>query len=291
MTTHTFVKKFLSSLNVNKSTGLDKIGPKNLKLSADVIPPSILYIVNKSISISQFPDLWKEAKVKPLFKSGSKDDINNYRPISILPTVSKLIEKWVEMQFSQYLNEFNLLHKSQSGLRPRHSTESALILMVDSWLKAINEGKIVGCVLVDFRKAFDLVGHDILLRKLKCYKCNDSCLSWFESYLCHRKQRVPLNNNLSSTSEVIHGVPQGSILGPLLFLIFINDLPLYLQNNTSTIDLYADDTTIYYSCSNTLMLERNLQKSLDCLLIWCRENGMTLNTDKTKVMLITNELK
>ena len=245
MTTHTFVKKFLSSLNVNKSTGLDNIGPKILKLSADVITPSILYIVNKSISISQFPDLWKEAKVKPLFKSGCKDDINNYRPISILPTVSKLIEKWVEMQFSQYLNEFNLLHKSQSGFRPRHLTESALILMVDSWLKAINEGKIVGCVLVDFRKAFDLVDHEILLRKLKCYKCNDSCLSWFESYLCHRKQRVSLNNNLSSTSEVIHGVPQGSILGPLLFLIFINDLPLYLQNNTSTIDLYADDTTIY----------------------------------------------
>ena len=291
MTTHTFVKKFLSSLNVNKSTGLDNIGPKILKLSADVITPSILYIVNKSISISQFPDLWKEAKVKPLFKSGSKDDINNYRPISILPTVSKLIEKWVEMQFSQYLNEFNLLHKSQSGFRPRHSTESALILMVDSWLKAINEGKIVGCVLVDFRKAFDLVDHEILLRKLKCYKCNDSCLSWFESYLCHRKQRVSLNNNLSSTSEVIHGVPQGSILGPLLFLIFINDLPLYLQNNTSTIDLYADDTTIYYSCSNILMLERNLQKSLDCLQIWCRENGMILNTDKTKVMLITSRQK
>ena len=133
--------------------------------------------------------------------------------------------------------------------------------------------------------------HEILLRKLKCYKCNDSCLSWFESYLCHRKQRVSLNNNLSSTSEVIHGVPQGSILGPLLFLIFINDLPLYLQNNTSTIDLYADDTTIYYSCSNILMLERNLQKSLDCLQIWCRENGMILNTDKTKVMLITSRQK
>ena len=291
LTTHTFVKKFLSSLNVNKSTGLDNIGPKILKLSADVITPSILYIVNKSISISQFPDLWKEAKVKPLFKSGSKDDINNYRPISILPTVSKLIEKWVEKQFSQYLNEFNLLHKSQSGFRSRHSTESALILMVDSWLKAINEGKIVGCVLVDFRKAFDLVDHEILLRKLKCYKCNDSCLSWFESYLCHRKQRVSLNNNLSSTSEVIHGVPQGSILGPLLFLIFINDLPLYLENKTSTIDLYADDTTIYYSSSDTLMLERNLQKSLDCLQIWCRENGMILNTDKTKVMLITSRQK
>ena len=110
----------------------------------------------------------------------------------------------------------------------------------------------VGCVLVDFRKAFDLVDHEILLRKLKCYKCTDSCLSWFESYLCNRKQRVSLNNNLSDASDVIHGVPQGSILEPLLFLIFINDLPLYLKDNGCTIDLYADDTTIYYSYCDKL---------------------------------------
>ena len=101
--------------------------------------------------------------------------------------------------------------------------------------------------IVSFRKAFDLVDHEILLRKLKCYKCTDSCLSWFESYLCNRKQRVSLNNNLSDASDVIHGVPQGSILGPLLFLIFINDLPLFLKDNGCTIDLYADDTTIYYT--------------------------------------------
>ena len=137
-----------------------------------------------------------------------------------------------------------------------HSTESALILMTDSWLKAINEGKMVGCVLVDFRKAFDLVDHEILLRKFKCYKCTDSCLSWFESYFCNRKQRLSLNNFLSDASDVIHGVPQGSILGPLLFLIFINDLPLYLKDNGCTI--YADDTTIYYSNCDKLELERNL---------------------------------
>ena len=109
-----------------------------------------------------------------------------------MPTLLKLIEKWVESQFSQFSNDFQLLHKFQSGFRSKHS--SALILMIGSWLKAINEGDMVGCVLVDFRKAFDLVDHQILLKKLQCYKFNDSCLSWFESYLSYRTQRVSLYN-------------------------------------------------------------------------------------------------
>ena len=282
---------FLSNLNVNQSTGLDNIGPIILETSANVITPSRFFIVNKSISSGQFPTAWREAKVKPLFKSGSKDDINNYRPISILPTISKLTEKWVEKQFSQYLTDFKLLHKSQSGFRPKHSTNSALILMIIFWLKAINEGKAVGCGLVDLRKAFDFVDHEILLTKLRSYKCNDSGLSWFKSYLCNRTQPVSLNNNLSDASNIIYGVPQGSILGPLLFLIFINDLPLYIQNNSSTVDLYAGDTTIYFSKHDELVLERNLQNSLGCLQMWCQQNGMILNIDKTKVMLITSRQK
>ena len=122
---------FLSNLNVNKSTGLDNIGPKILKLSANILAPSLMYIVNKSITVGEFSCLWKEAKVKPLFKSGAKDEINNYRPIFILPTVSKLIKKWVDSQFFKYLDNFNLLHKSRSRFRPKHSTESALILMIE----------------------------------------------------------------------------------------------------------------------------------------------------------------
>ena len=133
--------------------------------------------------------------------------------------------------------------------------------------------------------------HQILLKKLQCYKCNDSCLSWFESYLSNRTQRVSLNNNLSDAANVIYGVPQGSILGPLLFLIFINDLPLYIQSTSTSVDLYADDTYFYCSSHDKLVLERKLQASLDCLQRWCHENGMVLNTDKTKVMLITSRQK
>ena len=144
LTNETFVRKFLTNLNVNQSTGLDNIGPKILKL-AKVLTPSLTFIVNKSILSDEFPSYWKETKVKPLLKSGANDDINNYRPISF-PTVSKLIEKWVDSQFSVYLNNFNLLHKSQSGFRPKHSTETALIHMIDPWLRAVNAGKFIGCI-------------------------------------------------------------------------------------------------------------------------------------------------
>ena len=169
-----FVRNSLSNFNVSKATSLDNIGPKILKISANImilkisaniIATSLVYIINKSVISGSFPSMWKAAKVKPLFNSGDKDEINNHRPISILPTKSKLIEKWVDINFSLFLNNFDLLHKSRSGFRAKHSTESALILMVDSWLKALNAGKLIGCAMVDFRKAFDLVDHQILLKK------------------------------------------------------------------------------------------------------------------------------
>ena len=129
-----------------------------------------------------------------------------------------------------YLNSHKLLHEKQSGFREGHSAESALILMIDSWLKAINDGKFVGCLMVDFRKAFDLVDHSLLLQKLKLYKCDENSLSWFNSYLSNRTQRVSMNNKCSASEPIRYGVPQGSILGPLMFLILINYLPLVLKN-------------------------------------------------------------
>ena len=253
--------------------------------------PSITYLVNKSLLSGIFPQPWKEAKISPIFKSGCRDDVNNYRPISILPTLSKFIEKWIHKQLMSFLNSYSLLHKQQSGFREGHSTESALILMIDSWLKAINDGKFVGCLMVDFRKAFDLVDHNLLLQKLRLYKCDENSLQWFNSYLSNRTQMVSINYKVSSSESIKFGVPQGSILGPLMFLIFINDLPLVLDNTITSTDLYADDTTVYDIQTNMQTLERNLQNSLLLLNKWCRENGMVINTDKTKVMLITSRQK
>ena len=209
------MNNYLSNMDVTKATGLDCIGPRLLKIAPNVLTPSITYIIKKSIESGVFPCAWKNAKVNQIFKTGDKDNVNNYRPISILPTLSKIIEKWTATKRMSYLDKYTLLHKNQSGFRKNHSTESALILMTYTWLKAINEGKLVGCAMIDFRKAFDLVDHKLLLNKLRIYRFNDLSLSWFKSYLSNRTQQVVINNLSPNIGDVVCGVPHGSILGPL----------------------------------------------------------------------------
>ena len=284
-----YIEKFLKHIDVSKATGCDNIGPRLLKIAAPYIAESITYICNQSIKNSQFPEKWKEAKVTPLHKGGPKEDINNYRPISILPVISKLLEKHIHDSLIAFLTRYQLLHKNQSGFRPNHSCETALIGMVCKWLDSINRGSLIGSVMIDFKKAFDLVDHSILLKKLKHYKLSDNTLSWFASYLSSRKQKVSLNNITSDDEIITDGVPQGSILGPLLFLMFINDLPLY--TDSANTDFYADDTTLYVCGKSLEIIERNLQIALDCLAKWCKCNGMLINTTKTKVILITTHQK
>ena len=156
--------------------------------------------------------------------------------------------------------------------------------MVEKWLKALDNGELVGVIFVDFRKAFDLVDHNILLKKLEIYQFSQVTLNWFKSYLSERKQIVTFKNVDSDKETVKCGVPQGSILGPLLFLLFINDLPLHLKVMT---DLYADDSTLYEINSSKEEIERKLQLAIKDLARWCKQNGMIINTEKTKVMLVT----
>ena len=283
------VMKFLSNIDTTKSTGTDNIGPRLLKLAAPHIVDDITFICNHSIKNSVFPSKWKEAKVVPLRKNGPQEEVNNYRPISILPVMSKILEKHVHDSLYSFLHEFDLLHKTQSGFRSQHSCETALIHMIDNWLNAIDNGKMIGIVLVDFKKAFDLVDHKILLSKLKIYGIKDETLSWFDNYLSQRRQQVSINNAKSEFKQVTYGVPQGSILGPLLFLLFINDLPLYTSNVNT--DLYADDTTLYAIQDSLEIIENNLDSALNNLHIWCKCNGMLLNSAKTKVMLVTTNQK
>ena len=181
------------------------------------------------------------------------------------------------------------LHQKPAYLDLQCFQKRIILNMIDLWLNAIDNGQMIGVVLVDFKKAFDLVDHQILINKLEMYGIKDQALSWFKTYLTNRKQQVIINNSKSDFKHISCGVPQGSILGPLLFLLFINDLPLY-TNNVFT-DLYADDTTLYDVQDSMEQIEKNLQAALNNLHIWCRANGMILNSSKTKVMLVTTNQK
>ena len=161
--------------------------------------------------------------------------------------------------------------------------------MISKWLESINKGSLIGTVMIDFKKAFDLVDHNVLLKKLKHYKLSHEALTWFASYLGKRKQKVFLNNVFSGDEIITDGVPRGSISGPLLFLMFINDLPLY--TDSANTDFYADDTTLYVIGKSLETIQRNLQVAFDCLAKWCKCNGMLINTTKIKAMLITTHQK
>ena len=190
------LQRIIKSLDANKATGLDGISARLIKSTAHIISPSLLQIINISISTGQFPDALKLAKLIPIHKSGAKDDPANYRPISILSVLSKIIEKHVTKHLFAYLNKYKILHTSQSGFRKNHSCNTALINLIDRWLKNIDKGEINGAVFFDLRKAFDVVDHDLLIRKLAAYKFSEKSLSWIKTYITNRKQCI-VDNSLT----------------------------------------------------------------------------------------------
>ena len=282
------VFKLLNKLNSSKSAGVDTVGPRILKLAAPVISRAIAHIINTSIKQGIFPDELKKAKVSPIFKSGDKETMGNYRPISVLPTILKIFEQHIASQLNNFLNDNHLLSSYQSGFRKFHSCQSALIQLSEEWLSNMDNGCLTGITFLDFRKAFDLVDHEILLQKLECYSFDSNALTVFKSYLNNRQQSVHIGTTESKFNEIKSGVPQGSVLGPILFLLYINDLPLHVKH--SQIALFADDTTIHGSSKSLESIEENMQKDLDNINKWCDENKMKINENKTNCMLLgTNQ--
>ena len=244
---------------------------------------------HSSIKSGQFPSLWKIAKLYPLLKKGVAHDMDNYRPLSILCAASKIIEKHVHNHLYGFLTNHSLLCTCQSAFRKCHSCQTGLTKLVDSWYTALNNGDLVGAVMIDLRKAFDLIDHKVLLKKLSLYGCSLNTVAWLSSYLYNRSQVVSLGNLYSESSDVQYGVPQGSILGPLLFLVFVNDMPLQLHNSDA--DMYADDTTVHTSGSTLTIVEDILNTDLHNIETWCTSNGLVINCNKTKCMTISTRQK
>jgi hypothetical protein len=280
------ISKILSNFKNKNSAGDDNLSLKILKLLKRKLVPPLTVLINQSLHQGIFPEALKLAKVIPLFKKGDSSCFNNYRPISLLLSVSKIYEKIVHKQLLSYFHVNNLFFAHQYGFRPLHSTESACLELVDRIFSLLDEDKIPFAIFMDLSKAFDTLNHDILLHKLSYYGVKHESLQWFESYLSNRKQYVNFKNSKSGISYTTLGVPQGSILGPLLFLIYVNDAasvsPLF------KCILYADDTTListYCPDNNNSSPSEEVCSELNKVFLWLCANKLSLNIAKTKYMV------
>ena len=267
-----------------KSTGHDDITSNLLKQLKGELAYPLSIIVNSSLQSGIVPDSMKLARILPLYKSKDHQLLVNYRPISLLPVFSKILEKVVYKKLIGFLDMHKIIYKSQYGFRTNHSTIHAVTEFVNNATNSCENGEHTLGVFLDLSKAFDCINHDILIRKLYHYGIRGSVLEWFRSYIKNRKHYVSFMNMKSEVMNIEDGVPQGSVLGPLLFLLYINDLPSCIQH--SKVILFADDTTIYSSSQDLKNLHNNVNLDLVHLVDWFRANKLSLNASKSDYILI-----
>ena len=273
----------VKELNNTNAYGSDGIPFKFIRDSLPIISFYITVIVNTSIVTHVFPHQWKHPHILPFYKSGDKDKVSNYRPISLLPILSKILEKVIANQLMSYLETNKLLSNHQHGFRSNLSTESALMQVTDKLYDNIEKKKVSLLLLLDLSKAFDSVSHDILINK--CKKLNIDP-RWFQSYLRNRCQSVRIDDVISTPQDISYGVPQGSILGPILFIIFVNDISEYIKD--CLLVLYADDTQLLLTgtISNLNDLIKRAEATLIAAKSYFQRNGLTVNEAKTQCIFI-----
>ena len=304
------VLKILGKLKGSSSTGIDDIDSNTLKLIKNEIYPVLTHIINLSISNKTFPHPWKQAKVIPLHKKNEVLYAKNYRPVSLLSVLSKVLERCIFVQVVDYLECNRLLHPSHHGFRSNHSTLSALVQMFDTWVEAFEDDEVSAVIMLDMSAAFDTVDHDILLKKMDLYGFDHTAISWFRSYMTNRSQSVSIEGFLSQPQHLECGVPQGSILGPLLYILYTNDLPEAVHGHVSDdedqledqhrdfynikckgcggICLYADDSTFSISNKNVEKLNEDIDEKYKEIAQYMAKNRLILNSDKTQLLVMTS---
>ena len=283
------VLKELKEISVKKATGPDEIPALFIKMISQYIAKPMCHIINMSLTQGIVPLQWKISRVTPIYKKGDKQEKSNYRPISVIPVLAKVIEKIVFKQIYEFLNDNNLLCDNQSGFRPKHSTTTTLLNITEDLFDNIDKGCTTGIVMLDLQKAFDCIDHHILLQKLRFIGMSEKVTKWFEGYLIGRKQFITMNGISSNTKELTCGIPQGTIVGPMLFSIYVNDLPTAVKH--SKVLMYADDTCLYFSSNNVQELTTTLNKDLESVCEYLKCNKLKLNVKKCEFLVVGTRSK
>jgi len=279
------IVNLVKNLNPHKSPGPDKISSKLLKLAPEELSDYLLILFNKGLKLQQIPAIWKTANITPIFKKGNRSDPVNYRPISLTSVLCKMFEHIITSNLAKFLEDNHLFNKDQFGFRKHLSCELQLQRVCQDIAFILDNNEEADLIFLDFSKAFDKVPHHLLLQKLKSYGIQDDIVNIVTSFLTGRTQKVVLDGYSSNPVAVSSGVPQGSVLGPLLFLLYINDLP---DNIRSKCRLFADDSLIFRKIS-TKADYLALQNDLDEVIYWCNKWHMTLNLEKCEIMHVTSK--
>ena len=277
------ISQIIKDLKNSSAADIYDITTKFVKLASSSITRNLAILFNRSINGGIFPQLFKIAKVVPLFKNDSPLTVSNYRPISLLPIISKIFERLMYNRLISFINKYNIITPNQYGFQAQKSTELAINEICNNINKTLENKESAFCIFLDFAKAFDTVNHNILLNKLEYYGIRGPPLLWFKSYLNNRQQYTDINGTLSNVEAIKCGVPQGSILGPLLFILYINDI--VHSSNTLKFTLFADDTTIFYSSKLPPETQHILDAELNNVNQWLICNKLSLNTDKSCYLL------
>ena len=271
----------LKSLPNKYSSGSDEISYRLLKEAGPGLVGPLVSLFNRSLALRQVPDEWREAVVTPIFKGGKKDRQNpsNYRPISLTSCVARTMEKVVNAKILKFLQANALLYPQQSGFLPNHSTTTQLCYLSHKWQMGLDKGKSIESIFLDLSKAYDRVSHEGLISKLSCLGFSYSSLEWFSHFISNRQQCVRLNGTDSNWLSPKSGIPQGTVLGPLLFLIYINDLPSHIKNDCS---IFADDTTVDTMDHDPRVSCTRITADLDAAAGWAEKWGMLFSAEKSE---------
>ena len=276
------VKYQLVNLDASKAAGPDDIPAVVLKMCADALAKPLKLIYQKTLVEGKLPREWKLANIRPIFKKGAKRRPGNYRPVSLTSQACKVLERLIREQVMSHLEKNDLISEHQHGFVKKRSCLTNLLEAMDKWTEIVDSGTPVDIIYCDYKKAFDTVPHKRLLRKLSAYGIKGRILGWIQDFLSDRWQQVVINESRSSAVQVSSGVPQGSVLGPILFIIYINELPSLVN---STMKMFADDTKIFRKVEHTRDVQA-LQADLDKLSDWCQDWILEFNIEKCKVMHI-----